>query len=178
MLIAQIADLEISNASLMAINRSLEATKAKQRSEIIKLRRMLREGGAFSLPMISAASSSNTTPALGHVPAFPSNNLHRVVSEEEDVDATWGDDEMDDPELEARWDRLAGLVDAMRRIGEDAVHRGNEQVKVGERRVLGWLDVENMAGDQPSSGLSAVNSEVDLASVKRDDDEEEVEDSL
>lgn len=125
----------------MAINRSLEATKAKQRSEILRLKRMLRESQSG---LVRAAADA--TPIPGVVPT----PLARVSSTD-DEGGGWGDDEMDDPELEARWDRLASLVGTMRKRGEDAVERGKEETKPAMQRVLGWLEVEAMdTGASPS----------------------------
>jgi hypothetical protein len=163
----KIADLEISNASLLAVNRTLEATKAKQRSEIVKLRRQLRESHlglrpapSFSVPISVTASSE----AAGSAPGTDLS-LARVLSDEE----VYGDDEMDDPELDARWDRLASLVGVMRRRGEDAVAHGNEEMKPAGSRVLGWLEVEalNKAADEgegispsPSPGPAGPDDEI------------------
>lgn len=127
----KIADLEISNSSLLAINRSLEATKAKQRSEIMRLRRALRENRAGLGPV-------GMSPAISH-----------PISDEEDEEVVA---ETENPELEARWDRLADLVGAMRRRGDEAVEREPEVPKLGQR-VLGWLEVEGVEGIDSPSGI-------------------------
>lgn len=167
----KIADLEISNASLLAINRTLEATKAKQRSEIVKLRRMLREtntlGPTTSLvrASASAAASSHHTRAA----TIPQSPLARVTSDDDagaddGPSGVWGDDEMDDPELEARWERLTDLVGAMRRQGERAVERTKEDAKPGVQRVLGWLEVEALGGEAGSS-VTGSQSNLNLVSA-------------
>lgn len=152
----QIADLEISNSSLLAINRSLEGTKAKQRSEITKLRRMLRE--------------TRIAPPLASTPfASPPHALRS--SDDEGATSGGGEDEfeeaMDDPALERRWDRLVSLVSAMRKRGEECVAMGKEETRPGVQRVLGWLEVEAM--DRENGGsfggsqlVSAATSEIDV----------------
>ncbi|TXT11282.1 uncharacterized protein COLE_01692 [Cutaneotrichosporon oleaginosum] len=139
----KIADLEISNSSLMNINRMLETTKVKQQGEIVRLRRALRD----------ARSGVPERPVLEPAP----------LSAEEDPDSSgsWGDDEMEDPEVEKRWDRLRDLVSAMRKAGEDAVERGRQEVKP-HQRVLGWLEVEAM-GIGRSEDTTRAHSEVDPA---------------
>lgn len=128
----KIADLEISNSSLLAINRSLEATKAKQRSEIMRLRRALRENRA----------------GLGAVSGLPLA-LPPASDDEDDV-------EVDDPALEARWDRVADLVGAMRRRGDEAIVQEIETRPT--QRVLGWLEVEmgeSQVSEEPEAEAEA-----------------------
>ncbi|BEJ11508.1 hypothetical protein CspHIS471_0109300 [Cutaneotrichosporon sp. HIS471] len=139
----KIADLEISNSSLMKINRMLETTKVKQQGEIMRLRRALRD----------ARSGVPERPVLERVPSS--------TEEDPDSSGSWGDDEMEDPELEKRWDQLRDLVSAMRKTGEDAVERLRQDVKP-HQRVLGWLEVEAM-GIGRSEDTTRAQSEVDPA---------------
>jgi hypothetical protein len=166
---AQIADLEISNGSLMAINRSLEgmwnqllpspvilsldhtlpvfllgvgqknahscsAAKAKQRGEIIKLRRALREStdghthaGPSFRPLLSPSFTSTS----------PTPNDVDEVDTASDLEV-----EMDDPELEDRWDKLQELVLAMQKQADKAVVTSVEEYKVGTK-VLDWVEVDD-----------------------------------
>ncbi|RXK38895.1 hypothetical protein M231_03844 [Tremella mesenterica] len=126
----KIADLEISNASLLAINKSLEATKARQRAEILKLRRALRDslGGP---PIPSLPSSPNITES------HPS--IMSIVADEEGNDSF--DNDMVDPQIEARWERIISMVDGMKQRGQRAVERGKEEVRIAGQRVLGWVEV-------------------------------------
>ncbi|KAK8849390.1 hypothetical protein IAR55_004722 [Kwoniella newhampshirensis] len=159
----KIADLEISNASLLAINKTLEATKSKQRTEILKLRRMLREslaGGAVH-PL------SATAPFHSPLGLFsPSIDL---TSDEMNIDPTdlLFEEEMADPQLDARWDKIADLVSTMKRRGEVAVERGKEEVKVGPGRVLGWAEMEERAADASvdSGGMVGETTLEDMAEV-------------
>lgn len=135
------ADLEISNASLLAINKSLEATRARQSKEIARLRRALRE----SLTGLGPATSSNPPHEAEGIAAMS------VLSGDTEEDS---EDDALDPELEERWSRLQNMVAGMRRRGEAAVEKGKEETKVASQRVLGWLEVEpdsanvSMAGDE------------------------------
>lgn len=129
----------------MKINRMLETTKVKQQGEIVRLRRALRDArsGMLERPVLERAPSS---------------------TDEIDPDSSgsWGDDEMDDPEVEKRWDQLRDLVGAMRKAGEDAVKRGRQEVKP-HQRVLGWLEVEAMGMGRGSVTTTTAASEVDPA---------------
>ncbi|WVF66440.1 hypothetical protein IAT40_001180 [Kwoniella sp. CBS 6097] len=141
----KVADLEISNASLLAINKMLEATKAKQRTEIIKLRRMLRESLAGnSIPSLSHLSAQNTNSILGSPLNLLSPSAESFLDGEGGAgsEEAYFDEEMIDPQLEARWDKIADLVTNMKRRGEAAVEYGKEEIRAGPGRVLGWMEVE------------------------------------
>ncbi|KAK4683668.1 hypothetical protein P7C73_g6565, partial [Tremellales sp. Uapishka_1] len=140
MLVTQIADLEISNASLMAINQALEATKAKQSAELRKLRRLLRTSTAGATLRLAQTPSTSSgailSPSLDHA---------------DEIDLEFEDD-LGDPETEARWEKVEELMGTMRRRGEEAVIKGNEETKVGAQRVLGWAEMEenNLESEAPS----------------------------
>lgn len=68
------ADLEITNRSLLAINASLEKTKARQAQEIRELRRKLRETRLMLPPLTYRAMKSSLDPT-------------EVGDDEEDVDS-------------------------------------------------------------------------------------------
>jgi len=68
------ADLEITNRSLLAINASLEKTKARQAQEIRELRRKLRETRLMLPPLTYRAVKSSLDPS-------------EVGDDEEDVDS-------------------------------------------------------------------------------------------
>ena len=57
----QIADLEITNRSLLSINSTLEATKHRQAKEIRELRRKLRESRLVLPPSAFKAVKSSIT---------------------------------------------------------------------------------------------------------------------
>jgi hypothetical protein len=54
------------------------------------------------------------------------------------------DEDMRDPELDARWDKVAEMVEAMNKKAVLAVERGKEEMKVGAGRVLDWTEVEGL----------------------------------
>jgi hypothetical protein len=51
---------------------------------------------------------------------------------------------MRDPELDARWDKVAEMVETMNKRALIAVEKGKEEVKVGPGRVLDWMEVEGL----------------------------------
>lgn len=110
------------------------ATKAKQRSEISKLRRALRDSfSGMPLPSTTFASLPLNSPLTPFSPSL-------------DVDESeYFDDEIVDSELEVKWERISDLVGVMRRRGEEAVVKGREEIKLGQR-VLGWSEVQLEAG--------------------------------
>ncbi|ORY35070.1 hypothetical protein BCR39DRAFT_516567 [Naematelia encephala] len=133
----KIADLEISNASLLAINHSLEATKSKQRAEILRLRRALRDSlSGISQPFIPLTSPPIMSPSL--MSPTPDDD---TLFEEEFVDS----------ELEVRWERVSELVGGMVRRGELAVEKGKEEVRLGTR-VLGVEDITRESTPGPNDG--------------------------
>ncbi|ODO00571.1 hypothetical protein L198_02890 [Cryptococcus wingfieldii CBS 7118] len=152
----KIADLEISNASLMAINKMLETTKSKQRAEIVKLRRRLRETLSHhphpnhhpshphsALSPLSASSFPHpqTSPTLSAL-TFDEDPDHDHLQDD------YHDAEMADPQLDARWDSIQTLVLEMQEKAREAVKTdagrtlGKEREGVGGGRVLGWVEVE------------------------------------
>ena len=80
---SQIADLEITNRSLLAINSSLESTKHRQAKEIRELRRRLRES-ILVLPPVAYRAAQSSIPES----TLPDDELD-------------DDDDDDDPEDEA-----------------------------------------------------------------------------
>ncbi|WRT63610.1 uncharacterized protein IL334_000533 [Kwoniella shivajii] len=159
------ADLEISNASLLAINKTLEATKSKQRSEILKLRRMLRESIAGNaLPSFSSF----------HPLASPLSLLSPTTDtfdEDLDPEGAYFDEEMVDPQIEARWDKIADLVANMKRRGETAVEMGKEEIKFGPGRVLGWMEVEQKRKeDHDSNDYNDLDMSTESISITPNDE--------
>ncbi|ODN78309.1 hypothetical protein L202_03953 [Cryptococcus amylolentus CBS 6039] len=165
----KIADLEISNASLMAINKMLETTKSKQRAEIVKLRRRLRETishhpshphSALSPLSLSSFPHPQTSPTLSAL-TFDEDAEHDHLQDD------YHDAEMADPQLDARWDSIQTLVLEMRENARGAVEKdagrtlwGKEREGEGGGRVLGWVEVEARdRGDGDGEGDVSVDSE-------------------
>lgn len=95
----------------------------------MKLRRMLRESFAGNKPgLMPVIPSYLSTPDI--------SDLDRQDGEEED------DEEMRNPELDARWDKIAEMVDRMNLRAATAVERGKEEIKVAPGRVLDWTEIE------------------------------------
>ncbi|OWZ42506.1 hypothetical protein C361_03607 [Cryptococcus neoformans Tu259-1] len=152
----KIADLEISNASLLAINKSLEAAKSKQRAEIGKLRRRLRETLAF--PQLGAGASngsgsgfglgSNSGLDFGLGLGVGTSTLEDEADHESEFDLNLflpHEAEMTDPQLDARWSKMEDLVMGMKKAAEEAVRSGEEEgSREGRGRVLGWAEMEEM----------------------------------
>ncbi|WVQ89332.1 hypothetical protein IAS59_003089 [Cryptococcus gattii] len=171
----KIADLEISNASLLAINQALEATKSKQRAEIGKLRRRLRETLAF--PHLGAGGASGGSPSsfgrgfgAGFSGSHSNSGLDLGASTLEDEPERENDfdlfllheAEMADPQLDARWCKMEDLVLGMKKAAEEAVRKGEEEgSREGRGRVLGWAEMEEMRdmGDGDASFTSEGNGE-------------------
>lgn len=67
------------------------------------------------------------------------------IGSEDVVQDTGEDEEMHNPELDARWDRIADMVDRMKMKGMTAVEKGKEELKKGAvGRVLDWTEVEGL----------------------------------
>ncbi|KAE8542281.1 hypothetical protein D1P53_001055 [Cryptococcus gattii VGV] len=173
----KIADLEISNASLLAINQALEATKSKQRAEIGKLRRRLRETLAF--PHLGAGGASGgSASSFGRGFGASFGGSHSNSNSGLDLGASTLEDEperehdfdlfllhgaeMADPQLDARWCKMEDLVLGMKKAAEEAVRKGEEEgSREGRGRVLGWAEMEEMRdmGDGDASFTSEGNGE-------------------
>lgn len=137
------------DTSLTPSNKT--ATKSKQRSEIMKLRRMLRESLSGSKP--------------GLTPIIPSYLSSQEPNDAPNGDEGGEDEELHNPELDARWDRVAEMVDRMKTRGATAVEKGKEEVKVAPGRVLDWTEVEglnssiaSMAGTPEPERVAAVET--------------------
>jgi hypothetical protein len=135
---------------------TLAATKAKQRSEILKLRRALRESLHGIAPSVALGPTS--TSSLHSALSFlsPAAEPHA-----DDLDGYFSDEAMADPQLEARWDKITDTLGHMLRRGEEAVARGREDVKPEGAKVLGWMDmdgVEDGSGSAAGTGTGAVGT--------------------
>ncbi|OZJ04178.1 hypothetical protein BZG36_02179 [Bifiguratus adelaidae] len=93
--VRKIADLEISNNSLMAVNRTLEETVRKQTSELVDLRRRLSRGEI--LPSSSTVTDMNI--------------------EDEDEDSLTADDIERDPAFK----RVSNLLESLLHQGKEAL---------------------------------------------------------
>lgn len=130
------------------------ATKAKQRAEIIKLRRALRE--SRDGPSFHLSSKPVMSPGLLLSPTEEdlASHLDGYIS-----------DEMDDPELEERWEKVQEMVLNMKRRGEGAVKRVMEEERV-LTRVIDWTEMDGSGRadreDTPDTGTPGRSSPVAL----------------
>jgi len=107
------------------------ATKQKQRTEILKLRRLLRESQnplSLSLPLASPN------------PLSPTSNTPFPIDSEQ----SYFDDDFEDLELEIRWGRVQELVEVMKTRGEKGLEMKFEIPGV---KVLGHGEEDGEVGD-------------------------------
>lgn len=81
-------------------------------------------------------SINGALPGLPTLPAY----LTSPNPEEEDESE---EEDMRDPELDARWDKVAEMVENMNKKAVIAVEKGKEEVKAAGR-VLDWTEVEGL----------------------------------
>lgn len=170
------ADLEISNKSLLAINISLEATKHRQAKEIRDLRRKLRESRLILPPRAYRAVKSS----LG-----PEEMEDDEEVEEEDDD---GVDEPDADTADKAYQRVKALLDDLMNSSRRALASTPQDfgpLKSGAK-VLTAEEVKNWrdSSGSPSStrpispALVAVPDSSSEESSDSIDSEDEVEDMM
>ncbi|KAF8314341.1 uncharacterized protein EI90DRAFT_3090712 [Cantharellus anzutake] len=124
----KIADLEITNRSLMAINTQLEAEKVRQMREIRELKRRLRESrlilppGAFKVldEQRKRAIAAGTSKTGGTA-------VDDLEEEDDDEDSDDGVEQPPDPAYE----RVTALVDALIVRGHEALRSTTESLSRG-----------------------------------------------
>ncbi|KAI9057739.1 hypothetical protein FKP32DRAFT_1762205 [Trametes sanguinea] len=179
----KIADLEITNRSLLAINSSLEATKHKQAREIRELRRKLRESRLILPPPAYRAVKSS-------LPHDDEETDEEEEDDEDDADIIEGKD--DEPYRRVKV-MVEGLIESCKRAleskPEDFVGTSRGVAKVlTEEEVRNWRGDDNdtetrstldpddtsFSGSRPltPSRVAVPSSDSDL------DSEDEVEASL
>ncbi|KAH9849235.1 hypothetical protein C2E23DRAFT_395092 [Lenzites betulinus] len=147
----KIADLEITNRSLLAINSSLEATKHKQAKEIRDLRRKLRESRLILPPPAYRAVKSSLT--------------HDDEQANEDEEEEEEDDEEDADLLEGKEDEpyrrvkvmVEGLLDSCRRALESKPEDFMEVPRSGAAKVLTEEEVRDWRGDNDTETRSTLD---------------------
>ena len=139
----KIADLEITNKSLLAINTSLEAVKHRQAKEIRDLRRKLRESILVLPPSAYREAKSSLSP--------------EVVEEPEDDE----DEDEDDTETQAAiegkndeaYRRVKSMLEALIDSGRKALETKPEDFKadgVGITKVLSEEEARTWRGEELS----------------------------
>ncbi|CZT44663.1 uncharacterized protein RSE6_04862 [Rhynchosporium secalis] len=86
----KVLDLEITNSSLAAINRTLEREMRKQTAELRRFRRLSRSG------RLSIATSASVRTSSGSVSGFETENLTDLSEEEEEEGETESEEETSD----------------------------------------------------------------------------------
>ncbi|KAG8987096.1 hypothetical protein FRB94_002217 [Tulasnella sp. JGI-2019a] len=134
----KIADLEITNRSLMSINAMLEATKVRQAKEIRDLRRRLRETRLILPPRAFAAFKNSDTTAVAAEEALKAEN----DDDDEDSDVAEG-------EVDLIYDRITGMLERMLGHAKEAVDRVEkpEEVKDGMVKVLSAAEMAEVYHD-------------------------------
>lgn len=129
--LTQMADLEITNRSLMAINASLEATKHRQAKEIQDLRRRLREARLILPPRAFLASKDSTLSTFSDADLGLDNDSSS--SEDEGNDEDEGE-KPKDPDArskvsgDAAFRRIKLLLDTLLKEGTAALEHEKDMV--------------------------------------------------
>ncbi len=144
-LLPKIADLEITNRSLMAINVTLEATKHRQAKEIRELRRKLRESRLILPPPAYRAVKSSLTP-------------EDLADEEDDEEEEEEEDEDDSGILGDKADeayrRVRSVIDTLLKSGRAALESKPEDfvgTGKGGAKVLTAEEVRTWRGDDDNT---------------------------
>ncbi|KZT30782.1 hypothetical protein NEOLEDRAFT_35844 [Neolentinus lepideus HHB14362 ss-1] len=153
-----IADLEITNRSLMSINSTLEATKNKQAKEIRELRRKLRESMLILPPRTFQAVKSTLAEDIDKVGSVEEEEAEEDEEEEDE-------DKNDDPAFE----RVKAMVEGLLQVGKRALEtkpedfaertRGGTKVLTAEE-VQSWQNRRgNGESEDPDTSMSQVATE-------------------
>jgi hypothetical protein len=158
----KIADLEITNKSLLAINSGLEVTKHRQGRELRDLKRRLREGRGMTLgpSEIAAGAAAALSPGRGY--RNPDEEDDDYFGEEDDEEE---EQAKEDPELEAAHIRCRDLIDAMLNAAREAIlsryvpeEKKSKVLTAGEVQERD-LDLEGSAGGHGShAGVETVDT--------------------
>jgi hypothetical protein len=125
--LVQIADLEITNRSLLAINASLETAKHRQAKEIRELRRKLRESRLILPPRTYQAVKSSTD--------------HDDTTDEDD-DADDKEEEEDRPnDGDQMYKRIKAMLEALLDSGRKALEADFSKGAKGMAKVLNAEEV-------------------------------------
>jgi hypothetical protein len=79
----------------------------------------------------------------GPLPGLPTPLPAFLTSPNPDEEDESDEEDMRDPELDARWDKIAEMVENMNKKAVVAVEKGKEEIKVAGR-VLDWTEVEGL----------------------------------
>jgi hypothetical protein len=172
--LAQIADLEITNRSLLAINASLESAKHQQAKEIRELRRKLRESRLILPPRTYQAVKSSAD--------------HDDTTDEDDAAE---DDKGDEDSLkdgDQVYKRIKVILEGLLESGRRALETTTADFSTGAKGVAKVLNAEEVrtwrdsSGSTPDHGaqveqgdMNNVHQRVVIPDNENLDSEEEVE---
>jgi hypothetical protein len=132
--LVQIADLEITNRSLLAINASLETAKHRQAKEIRELRRKLRESRLILPPRAYQAVKSSTD--------------HDDTTDEDDEEV----DEDSSKDGDQVYKRIKVLLEGLLDSGRRALETTTANFSQGAKGVAKVLNAEELRTWRDSSG--------------------------
>ena len=146
----KVLDLEISNSSLLAINRSLEKEMRKQKAELKRLRRMSR-AGRFSIDALGSTLDTSTAKRasdlsdMSEVEEEQEEEEEEVPSEEEvESSESSFDESVPENSVQAERDEAYRLKDEKRLQLDLAKHRDllmdSQKMNESLKRCLGWTD--------------------------------------
>jgi hypothetical protein len=142
----KILDLEISNSSLLAINRTLEREMRKQNAELRRYRRLSRSGRLSMAP--STRSFSGTSLGITNELDEEASELSSIRSPEELSDYSDEDSTMDEgvvsPDSLADHDARHRVKDEKRFFIDLAKHQellaDSQKINQSLKRCLGWTE--------------------------------------
>ncbi|RDX51152.1 hypothetical protein OH76DRAFT_1379619 [Lentinus brumalis] len=137
----KIADLEITNRSLLAINTSLEATKHRQAKEIRDLRRKLRESRLILPPQAYRAVKSSLT---------YDDTAEEDDEDEEDEEEAENNKELLEGKADKAYQRVKVIIEGLLESGRRALESKPEDFvgdSKGGAKVLTAEEVRNWRGD-------------------------------
>jgi hypothetical protein len=164
----KVLDLEISNSSLLAINRSLEKEIRKQKAELRRFRRLSRAGRFSVDPASSTPESFHAvgTGSLGELSDMSEAEEEEPVEEEDDPEDSESslDEGALSPSLQAERDEAHRLRDEKRLQLDLSKHRellvDSQKMNQSLKRCLGWT--EQLIKD----GQKALEYKVHVSDVK------------
>lgn len=179
----KVLDLEISNSSLLAINRSLEKEMRKQKAELKRLRRMSR-AGRFSLDALGSTLDTFTAKKasdLSDMSEVEEDEEEEEVPSEEDAESSESsfDEDVQEPNVQAERAESYRIKDEKRLQLDLAKHRDllmdSQKMNESLKRCLGWTD------QLIKDAQKALDYRVNVADVRlggrvlvtEDDDEED-----
>lgn len=178
----KVLDLEISNSSLLAINRSLEKEMRKQKAELKRLRRMSR-AGRFSIDAIGSTLDTFTAKKASDL-----SDMSEVEEEEEEMPSEEDpessessfDESLMESSIQAERDEAYRLKDEKRLQLDLAKHRDllmdSQKMNESLKRCLGWTD-QLIKDAQKALDYKVNVSEVRLGGrvlVTEDDEEDDI----